>query len=557
MSRGSLPAALHIANNNIVGNVTSPPGNFEYTLRVGSGEQSKSLSCSLTVNPPRLRLTSGCPASSATQNAAYGPFTLTATGGTSSYTYSVVEGNLPAGVSLTGNVISGTPTSPGSSSFKLRVSNGTDVATGEVCSVNVVPAELRISGLCPLPAAAAGTAFSTSLTVTGGRPEYRYVLQGPSWLTVEPSATGATLSGTPTETGSFPIAVTVTDAAQSTARYSCSLTVGEPPLEITATCPGPSVQLPAAISMPLTGSGGRQPYSWSLVGPDWLTLSANTGASVAASGSPKTGGNFAFTVKLSDNAGTTPVSKSCVLAAIMPSVPPPTITGFTAPSGSAMQLLPLGVELPSPSPVPLEGELLLTFTPSAPGITGDYGLVHFNITGSGDGTRYTFSIPADGTAPEIPIPDVTEGNVAGTIRVELVRLETGGVDVLPANPPFSEIDIPAAAPVITDLHFENERTDGFDIVIEGYSTPRDITSATLRFNPSQDASIDGNAEFTLGNEIQSVFSQFYQDSRSVPGGSSFHLVIPVNLNGDKGAVGGVTVTLTNSAGTSASATASR
>src|ERR1700761_608150 len=53
--------------------------------------------------------------------------TLTATGGTPSYTYSVSTGSLPAGLTLsTGGVISGTPTQAGTFAFSVNV---TDSAT--------------------------------------------------------------------------------------------------------------------------------------------------------------------------------------------------------------------------------------------------------------------------------------------------------------------------------------------------------------------------------------------------------------------------------------------
>lgn len=51
--------------------------------------------------------------------------TLTASGGSGSYTFSVVSGTLPAGLTLTaGGVLSGTPTTAGSSTFVVQVTDG-------------------------------------------------------------------------------------------------------------------------------------------------------------------------------------------------------------------------------------------------------------------------------------------------------------------------------------------------------------------------------------------------------------------------------------------------
>ena len=76
------------------------------------------MSCSLTVTPPKLQLTSACPGNG-TQGVAYGPFTLSATGGLGASSYSfAISGSLPAGVTLSGNVIGGTPQTRGSIFFQ-------------------------------------------------------------------------------------------------------------------------------------------------------------------------------------------------------------------------------------------------------------------------------------------------------------------------------------------------------------------------------------------------------------------------------------------------------
>ena len=71
----------------------------------------------IVVNPASL------PA--ATVGTAYSQ-TVSATGGTGSYTYSVSAGALPAGLTLNAarGVISGTPTTAGASSFTIRATDG-------------------------------------------------------------------------------------------------------------------------------------------------------------------------------------------------------------------------------------------------------------------------------------------------------------------------------------------------------------------------------------------------------------------------------------------------
>src|SRR5581483_2001755 len=147
--------------------------------------------------------------------------------------------------------------------------------------------------------------------------------------------------------------------------------------------------------------------------------------------------------------------------------------------------------------------------------------------------------------------NIQQDTVSGTIRVEVVSLMDGDRDVLPQAHPFAEVIVPKLAPVITDggVVFENETATEFDVVISGYSTPRDMGSAILTFAVKEDASIDGAATVTV--DIRDLFIRFYSSPASITGGSTFTgLRLPVTIDGDKDAIGAVTVVLTNSAGSS-------
>lgn len=69
---------------------------------------------------------SGSPVTSATEDSAYAGFTVSASGGSLPYTYSLV-GSWPSGISINSSsgVVSGTPTIPGSyPSLSVRVTDG-------------------------------------------------------------------------------------------------------------------------------------------------------------------------------------------------------------------------------------------------------------------------------------------------------------------------------------------------------------------------------------------------------------------------------------------------
>jgi hypothetical protein len=107
-----------------------------------------------TTSVPALAISSSTPLPSGQQNVSY-IFTLSATGGTSPYTWSLLSGNFPEGISLSSSgIISGTPTAEavGTSSFSIQVAASGNTAT-KTFSVEMVPAA---SGQNKIPIPPAG-----------------------------------------------------------------------------------------------------------------------------------------------------------------------------------------------------------------------------------------------------------------------------------------------------------------------------------------------------------------------------------------------------------------
>ncbi|HUZ47004.1 MAG TPA: putative Ig domain-containing protein [Terriglobia bacterium] len=161
-----------------------------------------------------------------TENAAYSA-TLAATAGTAPYTWSIVSGSLPAGLSLaaTTGVISGTPTGTGTSNFTAQVSDANAQTATKALSITVNPPALSIT----TSALADGTEnlpYSATLAATGGTTPYTWsIVAGslPGGLGLD-SATGV-ISGTPTSTGTNSFTVQVSDANSQTGTQALSLTI--------------------------------------------------------------------------------------------------------------------------------------------------------------------------------------------------------------------------------------------------------------------------------------------------------------------------------------------
>ena len=164
--------------------------------------------------------------------------TLAASGGTPPYTWAVIEGSLPAGLVLDGatGVVSGTPTAITSDLFTLQVTDASFASTARTYRlfVNKLPLSVATTSL---PRATTGTAYSETLTASGGDAPYSWSVTAgalPSGLTLD--AQGV-ISGTPAATGEFGFTATVTDALGASASQNLTVTV-ELTLTVGVTDPG-------------------------------------------------------------------------------------------------------------------------------------------------------------------------------------------------------------------------------------------------------------------------------------------------------------------------------
>lgn len=194
--------------------------------------------------------------------------TLTAGGGVSPYTWSVISGTLPQGLTLSsGGVLSGTPTAAGSSTVTIQVTDSaTPAAQGSVTAViTIVDSALSITSASPLPPGMLKIAYTSTLVTAGGTPPYTWsVASGSLPAGVTLSAAGV-ISGTPTAYGTSLFSAQVTDSASTpesaTAPFTLQISGGTLAVATTAL---PTGTEGVAYSAQLAATGGVPPYAWSM-----------------------------------------------------------------------------------------------------------------------------------------------------------------------------------------------------------------------------------------------------------------------------------------------------
>ena len=229
------------------------------------------------------------------------------------YTYAVVGGDFPPGLSLSSDgYLGGVPTKEGRYSFYIRQ---TDMCGPE--GEGNSPFVITIDGLVPapppppplvvssgsLPTAEATLPYAATLSATGGSGSRSWSLSGgqlPQGLVL---SSDGRVAGTPQVGGSFAFKATVT-AGNSSASADFALTV-IPGLTVTPASP-PTLEVRRSFALALTDvlavSGGTPPYKFAPVGGFTYGIGLDT-AKATLFGSPRRAGSLSLTIRVMDANG--------------------------------------------------------------------------------------------------------------------------------------------------------------------------------------------------------------------------------------------------------------
>jgi hypothetical protein len=229
ITSGNLPAGLSLnAGTGEISGAPTASGTSNFTVQVtdsAASPESAKQSLTITVTSPLIFTTTLLPNGSV--NAPYSA-TLQASGGTKPYSWSIMAGSLPAGLSLnaTTGVISGTPTASAKPNFTVQVTDASTNSATQPFSITIEPAvtitttSLADGTLKVAYGATVGAAYATlpvSWSISSGAL--------PTGLTL--NASTGSISGTPLASGTSNFTVMVTDSSNppQTATRFLSITI--------------------------------------------------------------------------------------------------------------------------------------------------------------------------------------------------------------------------------------------------------------------------------------------------------------------------------------------
>lgn len=468
-------------------------------------------------------------------------FTLTvngsgfSTGAVVHWNSTVLATSVVSATQLTAPVLASLIAAPGSA--QITVVSGGITSNAVTFTIVAGPA---IGALTPSTASAGGPAFTLTVTGTGLASGSVVQWNGMSLPTVFVSGTQLTASVPANLIANIGTAQVTVVSGGATSNALAFAVVAAP--VIAAISPSSITAGSPAFTLTLTGAGfgAGAVVQWNGTA---LPTTVVNGTQVTASVPASLIANFGSAQVTVVSSGVT--SNAVAFGILAPAI---TLTGVHATSAPTQQLN-LGIQLASPTPSALQGTVRLTFAATAPGLPPGY--MDPALQFAAGGTTLNFTVPAGATTVS-PIAGGTiqQGTVAGTVTVTLTSLTSGGISVLPQTPVTASATILALAPVITpsSVQITNLTSTGFNVVLSGYSTPRDVTTATFTFTAASGTQLSGTTTFSV--PVSSQFSAWYQSAQSQSFGSMFQLEVPFTITGN-GSVQSVSVTLTNSVGTSA------
>ncbi|MFD6754808.1 putative Ig domain-containing protein [Micromonospora gifhornensis] len=301
-----------------------------------------------------VTITSGAPRSPMYLGQVYAIHTVEATGGTAPYALSVSAGSLPPGMLVVGNSLGGSPTTAGTYTFTLRMTDAADQFAEQTATIEVREPTIEITSGAPRSPMYLGQVYAIhTVEATGGTAPYRLSVSAgslpPGMLVV-----GNSLGGSPTTAGTYPATLRMTDKNDFFGEQEITIVVAEAATAFTSGNP-PAGRVGQPYSFRFTATGDEN-ITFALAAgtlPTGLTLATDG----RLSGTPSSAGTFDFMVRAAGARTSATAEVELIVAAVATSTPTASPTGPsatpTAPTATPTPVEPTSTPSQSPAaPVP-------------------------------------------------------------------------------------------------------------------------------------------------------------------------------------------------------------
>jgi len=390
-----LPTGLSVnTSTGVISGTPTTAGTSIVTISGTNAGGTGSATLSITINPAKPVISSSTTASGTTGTA----FSYTITASNSPTSYGAT--GLPAGlnVNTSTGVISGTPTTAGTSSVTITATNAGGSGTATLTLTINAAVKAPVISSSTTASGTTGTAFS--YTITASNSPTSYGATGlPAGLSINTS-TGV-ISGTPTTAGTSSVTISAVNAGGSgttTLSLTINAAVQAPVISSAATASG---TVGGLFNYTITAS--NSPTSYGATGlPAGLSVNTSTGV---ISGTPTSSGTSSVTITAINAGGTGTKTLTITINPTAPAITSSTkatatvgtafsysITASNSPTSYGATGLPAGLSVNTTTGV-------ISGTPTATG-TSNVTISATNSTGTGNATL-TITISATQSSGDV------------------------------------------------------------------------------------------------------------------------------------------------------------
>ncbi len=444
-------------------------------------------------------------------------FDLTSSGGTPPYTWQVVGGQLPPGLSLTAGSVTGVPDQVGVFGFTVSARDAGDPGkhAEKQFYVSVLESPPPLQFMTKnLELARVNVAYEQPIVVSGGVPPYadwQVTSDAPFDITLIPSTGNqALLQCVPSQTGVFSVEISLSDHGtppqQSSQKFNLTVQEALPSLTIITDVMPDGIENEPYI-LEVQAAGGVLPYTeWQVLSfaPFDFTMTSQSDSTALLSCVPTVDGLFEVTIQVSDSQDPAQVTEKTFEFNITPDLAPFVITTDSLPAALLNEpyrtkITARGGRLPYrnwslSSDAPFDFSLVATSDSTAdlqciPSESGEF-LVNLEVNDGSDpplqalkSLTFNVSIPVD------TLVIITESLSVGRVDTPFSQtvVATGG------TPPYTRWQVESTAPF--DLAIET-LTDGSGL-LTGMPTQAGLFEVTLTVSDNHDPVWKASLTFDL------------------------------------------------------------